>query len=231
MLLYITLYLQNILGYSPFQAGLRFLPLTLLVLLVAPVAGRLSERVPVRVLLGAGRRARSPARLPCRSGRGGAGLSDAVPARPRPGRRPGASGTREAILVAARARFAEVGYDRATIRAIAVQAGVDPALVIRFFGSKQHLFLDAIEMTIKPAAAVPAILEGGLDGLGERLARFYLDVWESPDTRDGLAGAHLVGIAVARYVVKVKPLASAEVDAVVAAVGPTIQRYFTGDAR
>jgi EmrB/QacA subfamily drug resistance transporter len=54
MLLYITLYLQNILGYSPFQAGLRFLPLTLLVLLVAPIAGRLSERMPVRVLLGAG---------------------------------------------------------------------------------------------------------------------------------------------------------------------------------
>jgi EmrB/QacA subfamily drug resistance transporter len=54
VILYITLYLQNILGYSPFQAGLRFLPLTLLVLLVAPIAGRLSERVPVRVLLGAG---------------------------------------------------------------------------------------------------------------------------------------------------------------------------------
>jgi EmrB/QacA subfamily drug resistance transporter len=54
LLLYITLYLQSILGYSPFQAGLRFLPLTLLVLLVAPIAGRLSERVPIRVLLGAG---------------------------------------------------------------------------------------------------------------------------------------------------------------------------------
>jgi EmrB/QacA subfamily drug resistance transporter len=54
MLLYITLYLQDILGYSPLQAGLRFLPLTLLVLLVAPVAGRMSERLPVRALLGAG---------------------------------------------------------------------------------------------------------------------------------------------------------------------------------
>ncbi len=54
LFLYITLYLQNILGYSPFQAGLRFLPLTLLVLLAAPIAGRLSERVPLRLLLGAG---------------------------------------------------------------------------------------------------------------------------------------------------------------------------------
>ena len=54
MLLYIPLYLQDILGYSAFQAGLRFLPLTLLVLLCAPIAGRLSERVPVRLLLAAG---------------------------------------------------------------------------------------------------------------------------------------------------------------------------------
>lgn len=54
MLLYITLYLQDILGYSPFQAGLRFLPLMLLTLLAAPIAGWLSAYVSVRLLLGAG---------------------------------------------------------------------------------------------------------------------------------------------------------------------------------
>ena len=54
MFLYLTLYIQNVLGYSPLQAGLRFLPVTLLSFAVAPVAGRLSVRVPVRLLLGSG---------------------------------------------------------------------------------------------------------------------------------------------------------------------------------
>jgi len=54
MFLYLTLYIQNVLGYSPLQAGLRFLPITLLSFVVAPVAGRLSVRVPVRLLLGVG---------------------------------------------------------------------------------------------------------------------------------------------------------------------------------
>ena len=54
MFLYITLYLQNILGLSPLQTGVRFLPLSLLAFFVAPVAGRLSTRLPIRALLGAG---------------------------------------------------------------------------------------------------------------------------------------------------------------------------------
>ena len=54
MFLYLTLYIQDVLGYSPLQAGLRFLPTTLLSFAVAPVAGKLSVRVPVRLLLGSG---------------------------------------------------------------------------------------------------------------------------------------------------------------------------------
>ena len=54
MFLYLTLYIQDVLGYGPLQAGLRFLPITLLSFFVAPISGRLSVRVPVRLLLGCG---------------------------------------------------------------------------------------------------------------------------------------------------------------------------------
>jgi EmrB/QacA subfamily drug resistance transporter len=54
LFLYITLYIQNSLGYSPLQAGLRFLPLSLISFVVAPIAGRLSARVPIRALMGSG---------------------------------------------------------------------------------------------------------------------------------------------------------------------------------
>ena len=54
MFLYLTLYLQNILGLSPLQTGLRFLPLSVVSFVTAPIAGRLSARVPIRLLLGVG---------------------------------------------------------------------------------------------------------------------------------------------------------------------------------
>jgi predicted MFS family arabinose efflux permease len=54
LFLYLTLYLQNQLHLSPLQAGLRFLPLSLISFVVAPIAGRLSTRIPVRILFGVG---------------------------------------------------------------------------------------------------------------------------------------------------------------------------------
>lgn len=52
--LFLTLYFQNVLGYSPIEAGVRFLPLSLVSFFVAPIAGRLSARLPIRLLLGLG---------------------------------------------------------------------------------------------------------------------------------------------------------------------------------
>lgn len=101
----------------------------------------------------------------------------------RPGRRPGPSGTRAAVLAAARELFAEHGYDGATIRAIATRAGVDPALVHHFFGAKERVFVAAMELPFDPVDELPNILAGPRAGLGERLTRFFLAVWRDPDRR------------------------------------------------
>jgi AcrR family transcriptional regulator len=98
----------------------------------------------------------------------------------RTGRRPGTGGTREKILRVARTQFARGGYDGATIRGIAAGAHVDPKLVLHYFESKDGVFSAAMDFPFDPAAAIPELLEPGLDGLGERLARFFIEVWDSP---------------------------------------------------
>jgi AcrR family transcriptional regulator len=103
-----------------------------------------------------------------------------------PGRRPGESGTRQAILDAARARFAEHGWDRATIRAIAGDAGVDPALVLHFFGSKNVLFTAAMSWPFDTDAAVEEVARGPRSRLGRRLAAFFLSIWEDAERREPL---------------------------------------------
>jgi AcrR family transcriptional regulator len=105
--------------------------------------------------------------------------------RPR-GRRPGASGTRETILAAARARFAAHGYDRTRIRDVAQDAGVDAALVHYFFGSKDGLFVAAMELPFRPAEVIGPLLDDGVAGLGERIVRRLLGVWDEPDNRAAL---------------------------------------------
>ena len=106
---------------------------------------------------------------------------------PRTGRRPGTGGTREKILGVARAHFARVGFEAATVRSIAVDAKVDPALVLHYFGSKRDLFRAAIDFPLDPAALLPQLLEPGVHGLGERLVRFFVKTWDSPAGRPLLA--------------------------------------------
>lgn len=105
----------------------------------------------------------------------------------RTGRRPGRSGTREAILAAARSAFAQHGFDKASIRQIAAAAGVDPALVHHYFGSKDQLFVAALHFPIDPGTVLPDLLEGGPDGLGERLIRLFVSIWDSPAGTAGVA--------------------------------------------
>src|SRR5579863_7102172 len=100
----------------------------------------------------------------------------------RSGRRGGDSGTKEAILAAARARFGDLGYDRATIRGIADDAGVDPALVHHFYGTKDQLFAAAMRLPVNPREVLQAALAPGARhqdrSLGEHLLRTVLGVWE-----------------------------------------------------
>lgn len=106
---------------------------------------------------------------------------------PRTGRRPGTGGTREKILGAARSHFATAGFEAATVRAIAADARVDPALVLHYFGSKHDLFRASVDFPVDPAAFIPRLLEPGVGGLGERLVRFFLETWDSPAGRPLLA--------------------------------------------
>ena len=96
----------------------------------------------------------------------------------RTGRRPGDSGAREAILAAARESFGTAGFRGTTVRAVARAAGVDPALVAYYFGSKDGLFTAAMELPVDPAVLVPRLLSAGFDGLGERVVRTFLTVWD-----------------------------------------------------
>ncbi|MCZ4098678.1 TetR/AcrR family transcriptional regulator [Streptomyces sp. So13.3] len=96
----------------------------------------------------------------------------------RRGRRPGTSTTRQAILDAARARFAADGFTATTIRRVAVDAGVDASLVMQFFRSKDELFAAVLSIPQDALTRFSAAFEGTDDHLGERVVRAFLDVWE-----------------------------------------------------
>ena len=193
------------------------------------------------------------------------------PATKRTGRRVGAPGTREQIAVAARALFATVGYERATFRAIAAEAGVDPALVVHFYGTKESLFLEVMQLPPQVSDAFVRIAQGPRRQMGRRLAELVVGALENPatrpivvgrircasshpeaaglvretvthdlarltgaiggdepDTRAALVGAHIVGIATTRYIVRVEPLASLAPERIVELLAPAFQRCLTG---
>ncbi|NUS72234.1 MAG: TetR/AcrR family transcriptional regulator [Corynebacteriales bacterium] len=86
--------------------------------------------------------------------------------------------TKAAILAAARERFATDGYERATIRAIAADANIDPAMVMRYFGNKEKLFTAAAEFNLK----FPDLADVPIDDIGRVLVQHFLDRWEADET-------------------------------------------------
>src|SRR5262245_27127837 len=186
----------------------------------------------------------------------------------RTGRRAGASDTREQIAVAARSLFAELGYERASFRRIASAAGVDPALVVHFYGAKEDLFRQVMALPPAIEEAFERLADGPRETVGRRLAEAIVGALENPasrtivlgrircaathpdaaalvretvsrdlrrlvaaltgdqpETRAVLAGAHVVGVALARYAVLVEPLASMSPSEVVDVIAPTFQHY------
>lgn len=179
---------------------------------------------------------------------------------------------KQRILDAARDNFMRSGYEKATVRGIAAEAGVDVAMVYYFFGNKEGLFNAAVLDTPEhPLHQLAALLDDGPEEIGARLVRevirrwdeggsfdLLLTVFKSADIHplarkllhDSLAGpvaqrvaaefgvddaelrvelvtVHMVGLAFARYQLKIEPLASAGLDDLVSWLGPTVQRYLT----
>ena len=93
------------------------------------------------------------------------------------------SSTREAILTAARESFLAQGYEGTTIRAVARTAGVDPALVSYYFGSKGDLFGAAVNLRVRASEEIAAAVSGDLRSAGPRLVRLSLTAWD--DAADG----------------------------------------------
>ena len=119
-----------------------------------------------------------------------AGLVDVVPPSPtrRGGRRPGRPETREQVLLAARDAFATSGFAGATMRQIAASAGVDPALIHHYFGSKRELFMEAVRAPEDPQVVMRAVLAGDRDDAGRLMVVAFLGVW------DGAAGGQAAAV-------------------------------------
>jgi AcrR family transcriptional regulator len=110
-----------------------------------------------------------------------AGLSGSAAGIRRQGRWRSGQQSKQRILDAARASFAANGYQRATIRSIAEKAALDPAMIHYFFGRKDQLFAAAMQMSDSPRDPITDLLDDGLDGLGARLVRRFLELWDATE--------------------------------------------------
>lgn len=169
--------------------------------------------------------------------------------------------TKAVILAAARDRFARSGFERATIRAIAADAGIDPSMVMRYFGNKNQLFAAAADFDLQ----IPDLSGVDRSEVGAGLVAHFMNRWErdealivllrssatnndaaqrmteiftrqllpavaeinpdDPERRAALIATQTLGLALCRYVLQLPPIVAMTHEEIVAAVGPTVQRY------
>jgi len=191
----------------------------------------------------------------------------------RRGPRAAGGDTREAILETARDQFSTLGYRATTLRGVGSAAGVDPRLVLHYFGSKRELFSAAVRLPVDPAALIGEVFANDATEVAVGVARALIGILEDPRTRQralaviraaatepeaaaiiremltqealvpltaaivrdqpqlraSLIGSSFVGLAMARYVVAVEPLASTPPEQVVRAFAPVIAHYLDDD--
>lgn len=178
---------------------------------------------------------------------------------------------RQSILVATREQVETAGVAATTVRDIAGRAGVAPAQIQQYFGSRTELVLTALDLPLDPWKVVGPAVRGGVEGAGERLVRAFVAMWDDPAVRpavtrvltqlldaqgellfDGLINlvfgpvvrrlhvdqprkrmtliaSQMFGMLMFRYAMRIRPVSTMTVDELVAAYGPTIQRYLTGE--
>ncbi len=129
------------------------------------------------------------------------------------GRERRSDATKRTILAAARERFAVDGYERATIRAIAADAGIDPAMVMRYFGTKEKLFTAAAEFDLR----LPDLTAVPREELGRRLAAHVIDRWDGDETLMALLRAAVTNPAAAE---RMREIFAAQLGPAVHAIAP-----------
>jgi AcrR family transcriptional regulator len=179
------------------------------------------------------------------------------------------------IVDAARSSFAANGYDKSSLRGIARDAGVDPALVHHYFDGKAALFAETMAVPVNPAEVIARIIAGDRDRLGWRLVETFLTIWEplerreamvalarssmtseeaarmlreflgrevfgriaastgapDPQLRGALAASQMIGLVMARYVLRVPGLADTSPTELVERLGPVLQGYLVDEPR
>lgn len=187
------------------------------------------------------------------------------------GRRPGDADTRERILASARRLFSEKGYERASMRVIGRDAQVDPSLIVHYFGSKEGLLAECLQLPLDPRVVLAEVSQAPPEQRGRLMVAALVAAWErpelqqhlmgmlrtgtshdtarealqrslhdavqpvvaglaidDPDRRSALVMSQIAGLAITRYFLRIPEVVALTPDEIIAAVGPTVQRYLTG---